>query len=141
MGMAGFGGAGGSEVVLRRLPTTEGAGMNILGVDIGLEGRDRSSRRRDGRADPRFMTCRCWRTGRRGRATINAPLLADLVRRANADQAFVELVTSRPTDGHVSAFSFGMTRGTITGVFGALAVPVKHVNARVVETGDRNSPR
>lgn len=63
------------------------------------------------------------RDGPKGRPTLNAPLLAAIVRRWNPDAAFVELVTSRPTDGHTGAFAFGRCRGAIEGVLAACGIP------------------
>ena len=61
--------------------------------------------------------------GPAGRRRVNPALLVDVLAQTHARHAYVELVNSRPTDGHVSAFSFGMTRGTLEGVLAALAVP------------------
>lgn len=52
-----------------------------------------------------------------------AALLVDVLAQTHASHAYCELVNSRPTDGHVSAFSFGMTRGLLEGVLAALAIP------------------
>jgi crossover junction endodeoxyribonuclease RuvC len=62
--------------------------------------------------------------GVKGRRTINAPLLAALIRRWSPRAAFVELIGPRPTDAKVAAFSFGRCRGAIEGTLGALGVPV-----------------
>jgi len=62
--------------------------------------------------------------GPAGRRRVNPALLADLLAKTHASHAYCELVNSRPTDGHVSAFSFGMTRGLLEGCLAALAIPV-----------------
>ena len=62
--------------------------------------------------------------GVKGRQTINAPLLAALLRRWSPRAAYVELIGPRPTDAKVAAFSFGRCRGAIEGTLGALGVPV-----------------
>jgi crossover junction endodeoxyribonuclease RuvC len=62
--------------------------------------------------------------GANGRRTVNAPLLADLIRRWGPDHAFIELITARPTDAKVAAFAFGRCRGALEGVLGALGIPV-----------------
>jgi crossover junction endodeoxyribonuclease RuvC len=62
--------------------------------------------------------------GPAGRRRVNPALLADLLAQTHASHAYCELVNSRPTDGHVAAFSFGMTRGLLEGCLAALAIPV-----------------
>lgn len=62
--------------------------------------------------------------GPAGRRRVNPVLLADILAKTHASRAYVELVTSRPTDGHVSAFGFGMTRGLLEGILAALSIPV-----------------
>jgi crossover junction endodeoxyribonuclease RuvC len=59
---------------------------------------------------------------------IDAASLTDLVR-AHAPYAFavVEWVGARPGQGVSSMFRFGQACGTILGVIGALAIPVRHV--------------
>jgi crossover junction endodeoxyribonuclease RuvC len=61
--------------------------------------------------------------GPAGRRRVSPALLVDVLARLHAGHAYVELVTSRPTDGHQSAFSFGVTRGLLEGCLAALAVP------------------
>jgi crossover junction endodeoxyribonuclease RuvC len=48
--------------------------------------------------------------GVKGRATINAPLLARLLERWRPIAAYVELIGPRPTDSRVAAFAFGRRR-------------------------------
>jgi crossover junction endodeoxyribonuclease RuvC len=62
--------------------------------------------------------------GPAGRHRVNPALLVKVLAQTHASQAYCELVNSRPTDGHVSAFSFGMTRGLLEGCLAALAIPV-----------------
>jgi crossover junction endodeoxyribonuclease RuvC len=62
--------------------------------------------------------------GPAGRRRVNPALLVDVLAKTRASCAYVELVNSRPTDGHVSAFSFGVTRGLLEGCLAALAIPV-----------------
>ena len=59
---------------------------------------------------------------------IDAANLADLVR-AHAPYAFaiVEQVGARPGQGVASMFRFGQAYGTILGVIGTLAIPLRHV--------------
>ena len=61
------------------------------------------------------------------RPTINAPLLAAMIRRWQPAQAVVEHVAARPGEAAPGAFAFGQSRGTIAGVLGAQAVPVRWV--------------
>jgi crossover junction endodeoxyribonuclease RuvC len=66
----------------------------------------------------------CIADGVKGRKTINAVLLATIIRRWAPTGAYVELIGARPTDAKVAAFAFGRCRGAIEGVCGALNVPV-----------------
>ena len=51
------------------------------------------------------------RDGSAGRATVNAPLLADLLARWHAREVICEFVGPRPGEGALGAFSFGRCRG------------------------------
>ena len=66
----------------------------------------------------------CIADGTKGRQTVNAALLAAIVKRWAPTAAYVELIGPRPTDAKVAAFAFGRCRGAIEGVLGALGVPV-----------------
>jgi len=61
--------------------------------------------------------------GVKGRQTINAPLVAALLRRWEPSAAYCELIGPRPTDARVAAFSFGRCRGMIEATLAVLAVP------------------
>jgi crossover junction endodeoxyribonuclease RuvC len=65
--------------------------------------------------------------GPAGRRRVNPGLLVDVLAKTHASHAYVELVNSRPTDGHVSAFSFGVTKGLLSGVLAALAIPMTEI--------------
>jgi crossover junction endodeoxyribonuclease RuvC len=67
------------------------------------------------------------RDGPAGRPAVNAPLLAEIVARSHATQAFVEFVAARPGESATGAFSFGRSRGVIEGVLGALSLPISFV--------------
>lgn len=67
------------------------------------------------------------RDGSAGRATVNAPLLADLLARWHAREVICEFVGPRPGEGALGAFSFGRCRGVIEGACAALAVPIRFV--------------
>jgi crossover junction endodeoxyribonuclease RuvC len=64
------------------------------------------------------------RDGPAGRRNVNAPLLAEIVAKSHATQAFVEYVGARPGEGAVGGFAFGRSRGVIEGVLAALGVPI-----------------
>jgi crossover junction endodeoxyribonuclease RuvC len=62
--------------------------------------------------------------GPAGRRSVNAALLAEIVAKSHAKEAFVEYVGARPGEGAVGAFSFGRSRGVIEGVTAALGLPI-----------------
>lgn len=68
-------------------------------------------------------------TSRKGKVTRrpDAAALAALVRSGNPGRAVVELVASRPGEGHVNSFTFGKGCGIIEGVLAALGLPVVEV--------------
>ena len=59
-----------------------------------------------------------------GRQTTNAPLLASVIVKSQANRIFCEFLASRPSDGVMQAFSFGRCRGVIEGIAGAYDLPV-----------------
>ncbi len=61
--------------------------------------------------------------GPKGRPAVNAPLLADLIYKWQAQIAFVEVVNARPGEGPTGAFAFGRSRGVVEGVFAACGLP------------------
>ena len=65
--------------------------------------------------------------GPKGRPTINAVLLADLVRRWAPASAYVELIGPRPGEAAGGAFSFGRARGLIEGTLAAQGIPTRMV--------------
>jgi crossover junction endodeoxyribonuclease RuvC len=54
----------------------------------------------------------CLKDGPAGRRAINAPLLAAIIFKSHAHQAFVEHVSARPREGPTGAFAFGRARGS-----------------------------
>jgi hypothetical protein len=52
----------------------------------------------------------CLADGPARRRSINAPLLAALIREAGASKAYVEFISARPGDGPTGAFAFGRAR-------------------------------
>jgi crossover junction endodeoxyribonuclease RuvC len=94
----------------------------ILGIDIGLDGAVATlSSVGDLLAVSDMPTLR---DGSNNRRSVNAGLLSEVIAKTGATRAYVEWVASRPTDGHVSAFSFGRSRGVLEGVCAALNVRV-----------------
>jgi crossover junction endodeoxyribonuclease RuvC len=65
--------------------------------------------------------------GPKGRRTINAPLLAEIIANSHAQKAFVEKVGTMPGEGAVGAFSFGRGVGIIDGICAALNIPVEKI--------------
>jgi hypothetical protein len=49
--------------------------------------------------------------GPSGRRAVNAAMLAEIIAKAQATEAFVEYVGGRPNEGAVGAFSFGRSLG------------------------------
>jgi crossover junction endodeoxyribonuclease RuvC len=67
-------------------------------------------------------------TGDGAQRRIDAATLADLIRQHTPYAfAIVEQASSRPGQGASSTFRYGRGYGTILGVIGALAIPVRHV--------------
>jgi crossover junction endodeoxyribonuclease RuvC len=96
--------------------------MFVLGVDIGNSGAVALI----DEAGELLEVCDmpCLDDGPKGRPSVSAPLLAAIVARAGATQAYVEWVGPRPTDGAVQAFAFGRCKGVLEGVLAAAGVPV-----------------
>jgi hypothetical protein len=97
----------------------------ILGVDIGIHGAIALISLTGDLLDVEGMPI--LRDGPKNRATVNAPLLAEIVYRWHATEAFVEHVAARPGEGAVGAFAFGRSRGAIEGVLAACGVPCKFI--------------
>jgi crossover junction endodeoxyribonuclease RuvC len=92
-----------------------------LGIDIGLSG---ALAVLDG--DGALISIDdmpCLKDGPAGRRAINAPLLASIIFKSHAHQAFVEHVSARPREGPTGAFAFGRARGVIEGALAAAGVP------------------
>ena len=94
----------------------------IVGVDIGAAGALALITR--GGALVEIADMPILRDGPANRASVNAPLLADIVARWHARAAFVEYVGARPGEGAVGAFAFGRSRGVVEGCCGALGLAV-----------------
>ena len=59
------------------------------------------------------------------RPAVNAPLLADILRRWKPERAYVEYVGARPGEAPSGAFAFGRSKGVIEGVIGAHGLPLR----------------
>jgi hypothetical protein len=97
----------------------------ILGIDIGTQGA-LALLTADGEL-VEVADMPCLRDGPKGRPSINGPLLAELIYRWQAKQAFVELVGARPGEGAVGAFAYGRSRGVVEGVWAACGVPAGYI--------------
>jgi crossover junction endodeoxyribonuclease RuvC len=98
---------------------------NLIGIDIGVSGALALLSPAAALLDVRDMPI--LHDGPKGRASVNAPLLAEIIARWNARSAFVEFVGARPGEGAVGAFAFGRARGVIEGTCGALGVSIKFI--------------
>jgi crossover junction endodeoxyribonuclease RuvC len=96
--------------------------VSIIGIDPGNEGALAGLSHAGDVVDMKDMPCIA--DGTRGRRTINAALVAAIVRRWAPTAAYIELIGPRPTDAKVAAFSFGRCRGCLEGIFGAMGIPV-----------------
>jgi hypothetical protein len=74
----------------------------IIGIDIGTAGA-LALLSPDGEL-VEVADMPCLRDGPKGRPNVNGPLLAELVYRRQAKQAFVEMVNARPGEGAVAHF-------------------------------------
>lgn len=61
------------------------------------------------------------------RKSVNADGVSTILREWQPDHVFIELVGSRPGEGHVGAFSFGDSAGVLRGAAAALLLPVTRV--------------
>lgn len=93
----------------------------ILGIDIGAAGALALLTDEGDLVDIADMPI--LRDGPAGRPTVNAALLADIVRRWSPCRAYIEFVGARPGEGAVGAFAFGRSRGVCEAVLATLGVP------------------
>jgi Holliday junction resolvasome RuvABC endonuclease subunit len=99
--------------------------MNVLSFDPGLSGAGAAlSPHRD------ILACFDIPTiGEGAQRRVDIANLADAIREHGPCVfAIVEQVAARPGQGVSSMFRFGQAYGTILGVIGALAIPVRHVS-------------
>jgi hypothetical protein len=95
--------------------------MTIIGIDIGSKGALALLSPAGELLEIEDMPI--LRDGPANRPNVNAALLAEIVYRWHAAQAFVEYVGARPGEGAVGAFAFGRSRGVVEGVLSACGVP------------------
>ena len=95
---------------------------NVIGIDIGARGALALLSPAGDLLDVADMPI--LRDGPANRPNVNAPLLANIGRRWQASQAFVEYVGARPKEGPTGAFAFGRSKGVIVGVCAAIELPV-----------------
>lgn len=62
--------------------------------------------------------------GPKGRKTISAALLADILYKEKVTKVYCELVGPRPGEGAVGAFAFGRSLGVVQGVCAAAGIPI-----------------
>jgi crossover junction endodeoxyribonuclease RuvC len=101
--------------------------MRALGIDLGVYGA--IAVLAEGALIDAVHDMPILRDGPKGRATVNAPLLAEIIAKSHADKVFVEFVGPRPSDGSVGAFAFGRARGVIEGICAGLSIPVEFITA------------
>jgi hypothetical protein len=97
----------------------------VLGIDIGVAGA--LALITSGGELIEVADMPILRDGPKNRASVNAPLLAEIVYKWHITEAFVEHVSARPGEGAVGAFAFGRSRGTVEGVLAACGVPVSFI--------------
>ena len=97
----------------------------IIGIDVGAAGALALVTRSGALIEVADMPV--LHDGPANRASVNAPLLADILARWQARAAFVEYVGARPGEGAVGAFAFGRARGVIEGSCGALGIAVAFI--------------
>ena len=101
----------------------------VIGIDPGIAGAHALVSRTGELIEVADMPI--LRDGSAGRASVNAPLLADLLARWHAREVICEFVTARPGEGPTGAFSFGRCRGVIEGTCAALGLPIRFVTPPV----------
>ena len=98
---------------------------HVIGIDSGIAGALALVSRSSELIEVADMPV--LRDGSAGRASVNAPLLAELLARWHAREVICEFVAARPGEGPTGAFSFGRCRGVIEGACAALGLPIRFV--------------
>ena len=100
--------------------------MRILGIDPGLNGAIAILTPTGELVEVVDMRTLAGE-GAKNRRSVNPVLLAEIMRQSGATHAYIELTGPRPTDGSVSAFGFGRSKGQIEGVCAALGIPTTFI--------------
>jgi hypothetical protein len=100
--------------------------MISVGIDIGVSGA--IAVLSDG-ALVEVFDMPVLRDGPKSRATVNAPLLAEILAKSHATKVYIEWVGVRPGEGAVGAFAFGRSRGIVEGVCAGLAIPAEFITS------------
>ena len=87
--------------------TAIAAAQAVIGIDPGIGGGIARVDRESNLIDAVEMLLR---DGSAGRASVNAPVLAELLARWHAREVVCEFVAARPGEGPTGAFSFGRCR-------------------------------
>jgi crossover junction endodeoxyribonuclease RuvC len=97
----------------------------FMGVDIGAQGALALLDEGGALIDVHDMPCLA--DGPAGRRSVNAGLLAAVIYKWQASEAFVESVNARPGEGPTGAFAFGRARGVVEGALAACGVPAAFI--------------
>lgn len=108
-----------------RMNTLAPSGHKILGIDLGLGGAIAVIDENGTLITVYDMPTLC--DGTKGKRTINAMLLFNILRQNPTDHAYIEYVGARPGEGAVGAFAFGRCRGIVEGVLGSLSIPTTFI--------------
>jgi crossover junction endodeoxyribonuclease RuvC len=108
-----------------RMNTLAPGGHKILGIDLGLGGAIAVIEENGTLITVYDMPTLC--DGTKGKRTINAMLLFNILRQNPADHAYIEYVGPRPGEGAVGAFAFGRCRGIVEGVLSSLSIPTTFI--------------
>jgi len=102
--------------------------MKILGVDPGTKGSLAFlNEKGELLACYRVPTYDHVMSDGKKRKRVDGAKVAAIIKHEAPTTAFIEDVHSCPKDGHVGAFAFGRTVGSLTGVLAALGVPTHAV--------------
>ncbi|HUZ74554.1 MAG TPA: hypothetical protein VMU87_16335 [Stellaceae bacterium] len=108
--------------------------IRILGIDPGLGGA-LALLTPLGELTVEDTPLRVLTRGGKAARSIDAAMLARLVREMAPTHAAIERVGAMPGQGVTSMFSFGRSAGTVEGVLAALAVPVSYVSPQTWQRG------
>lgn len=102
--------------------------MKVLGIDPGAKGSLAFlNEKGELLACYRIPTFKHVLKSGKKRTRVDGERLAAIIKREAPTVAYIEDVHSQARDGHVGAFAFGRTVGTLTGVLAALGVPTQSV--------------